>query len=234
MKKKNNIIACLLICILLAVCFSSCGDKNSPDAVVEPESENEVSYLAQEQGICVMSACRMTPDTESASLSHQEDIAGIVVYNDSEKTLQYAEITALFSDDTVHMYKISTLPPGEACFVSEENNAPYRELTTGFFGFEINNVAFFSREPSVHEDKLQFSGADGILNIKNISEADITDNIIVYYKDYKDSHLASGITYRVTVEGGLKAGEVKQVRASHYTQNESIIMFAQFISAEVS
>lgn len=234
MKKKNNIFACFLICISLSMCFSSCSFNSESDSVVEPESENEISYIAQEQGICVMSTCRMTPDIESASLSYQEDIAGIVVYNDSEKTLQYAEITAQFSDDIVHIYKISTLPPGEACFVSEENNSPYRELTTGFFGFEINNVAFFTEEPSVYADKLQFSGAEGILNIKNISDDNITENIVVYYKDYKDSQLASGITYRVTVEGGLKAGEIKQVVASHYTQNESIIMFAQFVSAEVS
>ncbi len=232
MKKIISIIACLLLIISLAMCFSSC--KNNADVTGEPDNENKPSYLAQEQGICVTDICRMSPANEGESLSHSDDVAGIIVYNDSEKTLQYAEITASFSDNTVHSYKISTLPSGASCFVSEESNAPYREITTGFFGFEIKNVAFFAEEPSVYEDKLQFSGADGILNIKNISDTDIAEDIIVYYKDYKDSQLASGITYRVTVSGGLAAGEIKQVRASHYTQNESIVMFAQFVPEEVS
>ncbi len=234
MKKKIVYPVFFLLSIAVITSFTSCKKIGDTVPDIEPSSADEVSYMAQEQGICVMSACRMTADAEDTSLGNTEDVAGIVVFNDSEKTLQYAEITAHFSDGVTHMYKISTLPPGEACFVAEESNAPYRELATGFFGYEIKNVAFFAEEPSVHGDKLQFSGADGIINLKNISDSDISDNIIVYYKDYKDSHLASGITYRVTVEGGLKAGEIKQVRASHYTKNGSIIMFAQFVPTEVS
>ncbi|MBQ7962074.1 MAG: hypothetical protein IJ289_05685 [Clostridia bacterium] len=233
MKKKITALLCILLSITAVFFFSSCNNDVTPGNE-EPASEDDSSYMAESQGICVMSACRMESDTEDASLAVSEDIAGIVVLNKSEKTLQYAEITADFSDGTVHLYKISTLPPGEACFVAEENKLPYRELTTGFFGFEINNVAFFTEEPSVYADKLQFSGADGILNIKNISDSDITENIVVYYKDYENSHLASGVTYRVTVEGGLEAGEIKQVMASHYRQNASMIMFVQLVPAEVS
>lgn len=233
MKKRITELLCFILSITAVFFFSSCNNDITPDKQ-EPVSDDNISYMAESQGICVMSACRMESDTEDASLAVSEDIAGIVVLNKSEKTLQYAEITADFSDGTVHLYKISTLPPGEACFVAEENKLPYRELTTGFFGFEINNVAFFTEEPSVYADKLQFSGADGILNIKNISDSDITENIVVYYKDYENSHLASGVTYRVTVEGGLKAGEIKQVMASHYRQNASMIMFVQLVPSEVS
>ncbi len=234
MKKRITELLCFILSITAVFFFSSCNKNDITPDKQEPVSDDNISYMAESQGICVMSACRMESDTEDASLAVSEDIAGIVVLNKSDKTLQYAEITATFSDGTTHMYKISTLPPGEACFVAEENKLPYRELTTGFFGFEINNVAFFTEEPSVYADKLQFSGADGILNIKNISDSDITENIVVYYKDYENSHLASGVTYRVTVEGGLKAGEIKQVMSSHYRQNASMIMFVQLVPAEVS
>ena len=234
MKKKITALLCILLSITAVLFFSSCNNNDVTPDNQEPVSDDNISYMAESQGVCVMSSCRMKSGTEDTSLSVEEDIAGIVVLNKSDKTLQYAEITATFSDGTTHMYKISTLPPGEACFVAEENKLPYRELTTGFFGFEINNVAFFTEEPSVYADKLQFSGADGILNIKNISDSDITENIVVYYKDYENSHLASGVTYRVTVEGGLKAGEIKQVMASHYRQNASMIMFVQLVPSEVS
>lgn len=228
-------LLCFFLCFSFVFVFSSCktDENNGENIPAEPESFNEILFMAEEQGIGVLSACRISDDTESVSLEHSEDIAGIVVYNDSEKTLQYAVITATFSDNTVYTYKISTLPPGEACMVAEESSAPYRELSTGFFGFEIFNVAFFAEEPSVYSDKLQFSGADGILNVKNISGTDITDNIVVYYKDYIDTQFTSGVTYRVTVTGGLKAGEIKQISANNYKQDESMIMFAQFVSAEV-
>ncbi len=232
MKTRINRILSILLSLTAVFFFSSCNNDVSPDTQ-EPVSSDNVEYMAESQGICVMSACRMKPDTEGASMSVAEDVAGIVVLNNSDRTLQYAEITASFSGGATHLYKISTLPPGEACFVAEENNTPYRELTTGFFGFEIMNVAFFTEEPSIHADKFQFSGADGILNIKNISDSDITDNIIVYYKDYENSHLASGMTYRVTVDGGLKAGEIKQVRANHFRQGASMIMFVQIVPSEV-
>ena len=232
MKTKITRILSILLSLTAVFCFSSCNNDTTPDTQ-EPESSDNIEYMAESQGICVMSACRMGADTEDASMSVTEDVAGIVVLNNSDKTLQYAEITASFSDGETHLYKISTLPPGEACFVAEENNQPYRELTTGFFGFDILNVAFFTEEPSIHSDKFQFSGADGILNIKNISDNDVKDNIIVYYKDYENSQLASGKTYRVTVEGGLAAGEIKQVMASHFRQGASMIMFVQIVPSEV-
>lgn len=232
MKTRITRILSILLALTAVFFFSSCNNDVTPDTQ-EPESSDNISYMAESQGICVMSNCKMKADKEDASMSVSEDIAGIVVMNDSDRTLQYAEITASFSDGTTHLYKISTLPPGEVCFVSEENNAPYRELTTGFFGFEITNVAFFIEEPSIHSDKFQFSGADGILNIKNISDSDITDNIVVYYKDYENSHLANGTTYRVTVDGGVRAGEIKQVMASHFRQGASMIMFVQIVPSEV-
>lgn len=232
----KRVFVSVLIAVTLFTClffFSGCNP-DTPDTDTEIQSEADISYMAEAQGICVMSACRMKPEEEGSSLSGNDDTAGIVVCNNSDKTLQYAEITATFSDGTAHLYKISTLPPGEVCFVAEEYSSPYRELSTGFFGFEIRNVAFFLEEPSVYSDRLQFSGTDGILNVKNISEADIAEDIIIYYKDYTDSHLASGRTYRITVKGGLRSGEIKQISANHYKQNGSMIMMVQFVSSEVA
>lgn len=232
----NRKIASAIVVSVLFLCLfslSACKSNVQP-GIDENLSQSELSYIAQEQGICILSTCRMQPDEELVSLSGQEDAAGIVVLNNSDKTLQYAEITATFSDGTIYLYKLSTLPPGETCFVEEEAASPYRELSEGFSGFNINNIAFFLEEPSVHSDKLQFSGADGVLTVKNISDADITDNIVIYYKDYKDSQLASGKTYRVTVKEGLAKGEITQIAAAHYKQNASIIMFVQFVPSEVS
>ena len=91
-------------------------------------------------------------------------------------------------------------------------------------------MAYFRQEPSVYSDILQFSSADEILNVKNISEREITDSIVVYYKDYKDNSFTSGKTYRITFKGGLASGEIKQQPAKNFKPGESIIMFVQFVS----
>ena len=232
MSRKITSAIVVIMAFLCMLSLSACNGNVQSDGI-EILSQEETSYMAESQGICVMSACRMQPDEEALS-SGQEDAAGIVVLNNSDKTLQYAEITATFSDGTAYIYKLSTLPPGAECFVEEASLSPYRELTEGFSGFDINNIAFFTEEPSVHSDKLQFSGADGILTVKNISDADITDDIVIYYKDYKDSQLASGKTYRVTVQGGLAKGEITQIMAGHYKLNGSMIMLVQLVSSGVS
>ena len=232
MSRKITSAIVVIMAFLCLLSLTSCKGEVQSDGI-EILSQSEASYMAEAQGICVMSACRMQ-NNEDASASAQEDVAGIVVCNNSDKTLQYAEITASFSDGATYIYKLTTLPPGKACLVEEASLSPYRELTEGFGGFTINNVAFFLEEPSVHSDKLQFSGADGILTVKNISDADITEDIVIYYKDYKDSQLASGKTYRVTVQGGLAKGEITQIMAGHYKQNGSMIMLVQLVSSEVS
>ena len=247
MKKKIATFMCLIVVFAAVFCFSSCKKEDETD-ITEPASFDEITTgttditvnidtsesLKSAQGIVVLRTCPIKPDTEGATLSHNEDIAGIVVFNESSRTLQFAEIIASFQDGTQHIYKITTLPPGETCIVEEESNAPYRDIGTGFFGFDIKNVAYFTEEPSIHSDKFQLIGADRILNIKNISDSDITGDIVIYYKDYKNAQLSSGKTYRVTVEGGLEAGEIKQLIASGYKQNESIIMFVQIVPQEVS
>ena len=65
--------------------------------------------------------------------------------------------------------------------------------------------------------------------MKNKSDKDITENIVIYYKDYAYSRFTSGVTYRVTIEGGLKSGEIKQIPAKHFVNGKSMIMFAQCV-----
>ena len=221
---KKYITSVILI-IAVMFTFSSCKSQSDeePSTQAEIVSEITVPHIPEVKGISVSSA-----------LSLENGIAGIVVVNNSARTLQYAEIKASFSGGIEHLYKVTTLPPGELCIVAEENGALYLDNNAGFFGYDISKEAYFTEEPSVHSDKFEFSGADGIINIKNISGNDISENIVVYFKDYKDAQFTSGKTYRITFEGGLAKDEIKQMPAEHYRNGESIIMFVQIVSAEVS
>lgn len=226
-------LSCFVLCLAVIFSFAACDSETTTDTDESPTYVTP-EVQADEQGIRVVESFAIKSDSEDETSGAYSDVAGILVYNGTDKTLQYAEIYATFSDGAVYSYKVTTLPPGEYCQVAEDNMQNFRETGTGFFGYEIRNVAFFAQEPSVYSDRFQFSGADGILNIKNISDSDITEDIIVYYKDYEDSMLSSGVTYRVTVSGGLASGEIKQVVANHYKHDGSIVMFVQMAASEVS
>ena len=87
------------------------------------------------------------------------------------------------------------------------------------------NVAFFSEEPTLQEEKLKFQIMDGAINVTNISGEDIGGNIVVYYKNAAQNLYYGGITYRITIEGGLKADEIRQVMTNHASDTGSEIMF---------
>lgn len=233
---KRFCITALILCLTAVLMLSSC-DKTAEEITTEPSIEDvsvqKISYMAENQGIAVSSVCNVTGKfNEDGSSRDVTDVSGIIVSNYTEKSLQYAEIRETFPDGTVYTYQVSTVPPGESCRVAEASASEYRDLRHETPTWEFINVAFFTEEPSAHDDMLKFSGAESILNVQNISGADIPDNIVIYYKDYENGLLASGITYRVTVEGGLEADAIKQVMAKHYIPENSMIMFVEFVSSE--
>jgi hypothetical protein len=147
----------------------------------------------------------------------------ILVENTGSATVQYAQIQLTDGTDTAH-FALTTLPPGEKMVVLEQNRMPY---TKGqhLDQITIENVALFPQEPELHSDQLEIQPLDGFLNVKNISGADITEDVVIYYKNASADVLYGGITYRITLQGGLKADEVAQLAAGHFTAKGSRVMF---------
>lgn len=160
-----------------------------------------------------------------------EVVSGIlmmVVRNISEETIQYAEIDLTVGEETAG-FSLSTLPPGEAVVLLEKNRMAYSSDVDYFSSkAEARNVATTQQPLSLYEDKLKIQTLDGAINITNISGEDITQDIFIYYKNSASDLYYGGITYRITLEGGLKADEIRQIMASHFSQNGSKIMFVSF------
>ena len=53
---------------------------------------------------------------------------------------------------------------------------------------------------------------------------DISGDIYIYYKFAATDIFYGGITFRVRVEGGLKAGELRQIPAGHFKPGECRIV----------
>lgn len=151
------------------------------------------------------------------------DVMMIIVKNNGESTLQYAEIT-LTGDAGEAVFKFSTLNPGDSVVVLEANRKPY-ENGDSYSAANAEHVVFFKEPITLHEDKLQIQPLDGGFNITNISDQDITGKITVYFKDSSDGMYYGGITYRGSITGGMKAGEIKQVMSENFSAAGSTVVF---------
>ena len=147
------------------------------------------------------------------------DVMMIEVYNYGVEAVQYAEISLGNAE-----FVLTTLPVGEKMIVLEKSRMAFDE-NADYSQAEARNVAFFQTPMSLCTDKLQIQVLDGAMNIRNISGETIQGDIFVYYKNISDGALLGGITYRARLENGLKADEVRQILANHFTTDGSRIMF---------
>ena len=197
----------------------------------EPQQEAGVHIEEVQTPELTLSHGLVLQDIGSYTGMYMEDgsdeiLSGIlmaVVRNDSSQTVQYAEILLSGAEETAR-FTLTTLPPGESVVLLEQNRMSYdggRQVEK----IEVGGVALFPEEPSVHAQQLEIQPLDGMLNVTNISGEDISGDIVVYYKNAAADMLYGGITYRVTISGGLKAGEIRQTIAGHCSATGSRVMF---------
>lgn len=152
----------------------------------------------------------------------------IVVTNVSEEPVQYAQINLDVEGETAS-FSVTALPAGASAVLLEHSRMKWREdVDYMSVSAKCEAMAMFDRELSLQEDKLKIQTLDGALNITNISGEDITDTIILCYKGYQNDMYYGGIAYRIRLQGGLKAGELRQIIAEHFQEPGSRMVFAEF------
>ena len=220
--------------VLCTVIFAACIKDEEPAITTEmsvPTVETEVNQT-EEASVNLGYGIYVT-DIGSYTGMYMEDgsdeiLSGIlmmVVKNDGAQDIQYAEIT-MDMGETQANFAITTLPVGESMVVLEKNRLAW-DAETDYSAIlpKIENIAYFQDPVSTMEDKFEITIVDGAINVKNISGVDIEGTVMVYYKNAAEDLLYGGITYRVTIEGGLKADEIRQVMTKHASDTGSRIMF---------
>lgn len=148
------------------------------------------------------------------------NILMIHLENTTGKDLYLAQIKLEYGDQTA-AFQVTNLPNGAEVILLEQQRMPY---TTQLPQSAAAENVVFTTEFSMLADQLEVTALNGVINVKNISGKDIPENIYVYYKNYVGDLYYGGITYRVPIEGGLKAGEVRQVMASRFNQSNSRLL----------
>lgn len=203
------------------------AQEQSPETV--PTEENMIktkdfSPVTLGNGLTIMDIGKYTGIfMEDGTDEVVSGILMLVVKNTGEQDIQYAEIS-LVTDNCEAMFALTTLPVGETCVLLEQNRMGYTGKEDASRA-TVSNVAVFQEPLGLQEEILQLQVLDGALNVTNISGQDITGNVTIYYKNAASNMFYGGITYRVRIEGGIKAGEIKQIMASHFSDTGSKIVF---------
>lgn len=141
------------------------------------------------------------------------DVMMVIVRNNGEQDVQLADFT-VSADGGEYRFRLTNLAAGERAVLLDLDRKPSGGTVSSA---AVENVALFAEPMALCEDRISVSGMDGMLNVQNISGEDIKGDIFVYYKYAAQDLYYGGITFRVRVEGGLKAGEIRQIPAGHYT-----------------
>ena len=157
-----------------------------------------------------------------------ENILMMVVSNITEEDIQYVEFLMPVDAGTAK-FSASTLPAGSTAVLLEQSRMSYSDDEIyEMESIECALLAIHQSPLSLQEDKLKFQILDGSINVTNISDSEINENIVVYYKNVSDSVYYGGITYRIKLEDTLKPGEMMQIMANHFYQPGTEIVFVEF------
>ena len=240
--KKSILYIVLGILILLIGILTIClnpkdYDKEITSEVQEEPNEEKIPEditkaeasanfpIVLEQGLQIQKSDSYTgPYWEDGSDEEVADLLMIELKNISGKDIQIAVVQLMFGEKEA-VFQITNLPNGESVLALEQNREKYTEEIPS--SVTVENIAYMD-EFSMQEETVKITAFDGIINVENISEKDIEQTIFIYYKNYEDGQYHGGITYRVRIEGGLKSGEIRQLKASHFHEGKSRLLMVSF------
>lgn len=153
----------------------------------------------------------------------------IRVTNTGEDDIQLMNIEVGYPEQVFH-FTVTNLPAGGTAVLLELDRAAKPQGNP--ISAVASNVVLFSEKMQADLSAYEISGADGALNVKNISGADITGDIYVYYKYKIQDIYYGGITFRVKIEGGLPAGEIRQVMTSHYNPDNCQVIMIETVQSD--
>lgn len=244
-KKKSGkgwillVIAAVAAILLIAVLCLQSEDQpqeapaTQPTETTTPEETTTEPTITMEENSVNLGYGIYVTDIGSYTGMYMEDgsdeiLSGVlmmIVKNGGEQDIQYAKIT-MDIGETQAVFTATTIPVGKSMVLLEQNKLTWDEAVDySAILPKVENIAYFQEQPTTHEDKLEIQIIDGALNVTNISGADIPGKITVYYKNAAEDLLYGGITYSVSIDGGLKADELRQIMTNHASDTGSEIMF---------
>lgn len=226
MKNFKRIFA-LLLCLCI-VMLSACQDSNKPDS--QPKVTLYGYQFPAVLDDITIEKCSLYSGEyiEDASFENCENVAALTVKNNSEKDIQLLRIK-LQTQSKDMLFEVTTLTAGSTATVLEKTKQTLTEEDK-IYSLTIENRADFSENVSLKDKDIFIQGNLKTINIKNISNKDIENDIYIYYKKKDENgNFLGGLTFRTKAEGGIKAGEIKQLPADSFDPADSVVVFVDYV-----
>ncbi|MGM9523366.1 MAG: hypothetical protein ACI3VU_02970 [Faecousia sp.] len=152
-----------------------------------------------------------------------ENVSALLVRNIGTETVEYAEVIGRNSGGETLRFVLTGLPVNASVLVLEADRCGYSEISAP-------QVTEYAAALDVTEDyaaDFEIYPGDGVINIRNVSGEELTDDIYVYYKNYRDGVFLGGITYRARFDG-LRDQAIGQSIQSHATGDETVVVYMTY------
>lgn len=163
---------------------------------------------------------------EDGSDEQVKDVLTVVVKNTGSSLVEYGVIELPYGRKTA-IFEFSGLPVGSAVLVQEKNRLTWskgqkcKEFSCTECALPGSIVLDFGSDFELYP-------SDGVMNVKNISGADISGDVSVFYKNFEYGLFMGGITYRARISGGIAAGQIGQSMQKHYYDDTSAILYMAY------
>lgn len=216
---KKKIVTMILIVIALVLVVVMVKKDNKP---------NDKKYIASlGDEIFVEESYSYDGNfVEDGSDKEVSNVWTLKVSNYSNQDIQFLRIKAQ-KDNDVGVFDITTLKANSSVIVME-SNALECPSNSEDYQYDVENLAYFQTEISLHSDIFKVMAKDNWIKLENISTQDINSDIYVYFKNYEDDIYQGGITYRVKFAGGIKAGATVEMQSQHYSSKKSKILYLTY------
>ena len=207
---------------MFSACAGNGGSEQEGDADGNP-AETDAATLAD--GLIITDIFSYSGAyVEDGKNAACENICAVRLYNGSANHYQYLRFTVETADGVIYSFSASTLFANARMTVLSEDKTPY--TGEALAASTLLNTAEFAFTPTVHLETVQISLTDGFINVKNLTEAALT-NVFVYYKTTDDDGFFGGITYRASL-GDIPAGELVQQQAVNIRAETSKVVFVTY------
>ena len=236
MKKNLICLLCLMLSLLAALSACSKGDGGTADETDEtntgttaPAGSGTLRPASEDgaglpDGVTIEEIFSYSGAyVEDGGNAACESICAVRLYNASQVHYQYLRFS-LETSGGIYTFAASTLFAGARMTVLCEEKAPF--AGNEVLSAELLSSVPFRETPSVHTDTLEISYSDGFINVKNLTDAALS-NVYVYFKDTDDYGYLGGITYRVSF-GEIPPGEIVQSGASNMRRATCRVVFAAY------
>ena len=162
---------------------------------------------------------------EDGSSEPSANVLSLVVRNDSNAFVEYADITFTVNDSEQASFEISGVPANKYVLVMEKGKREFNSEDTLVYETQL----YAERgDVSLKDDMIKVSTADGELTAENISKTPLEAVYIRYKTKILPECYLGGITYSCTIEE-LADGEEKSAKTGHFSDKFSEIVMVETV-----